>query len=329
MADARRCAWDRGAIARSGGGARRALTALGGLAALTLVAITACAHHARVPAVGDRPVSANAAAMPERFQRVSSGVYCGGQPAGAQEFAYLAQAGVRTLISVDGAAPDVEAARRAGLRYVHLPVGYDGIPAERQAELARAARDLPGPVYIHCHHGRHRAPAAAAAIEIALGRQTPIWGDEFLRSAGTAPDYGGLYRDVRAAGPLSEAVLAAADCTFPERATVSGIVAAMGAIDVALDQIALGRAAGWKAPRDHPDLVLTDQAALIAELLRELPRESELSARGARFDAFRAASESAAQALRAALRAGETAATERAHGLLRQSCLDCHRDFRN
>ena len=28
--------------------------------------------------------------------------------------------------------------------------------------LARAARTLPGPIFVHCHHGMHRGPAAAA-----------------------------------------------------------------------------------------------------------------------------------------------------------------------
>ena len=36
-------------------------------------------------------------------------------------------------------------AKKYGMRYVHLPHGYDGIPEERIAELAKAVRDLPQP----------------------------------------------------------------------------------------------------------------------------------------------------------------------------------------
>ena len=35
----------------------------------------------------------------------------------------LAEAGVRTIVSVDGAVPDLDAARRWGMRYVHLEHG--------------------------------------------------------------------------------------------------------------------------------------------------------------------------------------------------------------
>ena len=90
-------------------------------------------------------------------------VISGGQPEGEAGFAELKGLGIKTIISVDGAKPDLELAKKFGLRYVHLPHGYDGIPEERVEELAKAVRDLPGPIYIHCHHGKHRSPAAASA----------------------------------------------------------------------------------------------------------------------------------------------------------------------
>src|SRR5262245_29349048 len=71
----------------------------------------------------------------------------GGEPRGAETFAALQELGVRTIISVDGAAPDVEAARKLGIRYVHLPIGYDGIPREQAVRIIKAVRLMPGPVY--------------------------------------------------------------------------------------------------------------------------------------------------------------------------------------
>ena len=45
---------------------------------------------------------------------------------------------MRTVISVDGARPDVVRAHSFGLRYVHLPIGYDGVPREQALRIARA-----------------------------------------------------------------------------------------------------------------------------------------------------------------------------------------------
>src|SRR5262245_15845815 len=81
--------------------------------------------------------------------RLHDRVISGGLPEGEAAFKELQALGIRTVISVDGAKPDVELARKFGMRYVHLPHGYDGIPKERAKELAKAVRDLDGPIYIH------------------------------------------------------------------------------------------------------------------------------------------------------------------------------------
>ena len=71
--------------------------------------------------------------------RVTDRILSGSQPEGDAAFAELARLGVKTIVSVDGAKPDVASARKNGMRYIHLPFGYDGIPAERIAQLTRAA----------------------------------------------------------------------------------------------------------------------------------------------------------------------------------------------
>ena len=83
--------------------------------------------------------------------RLSAKLTSGSSPDGEEGFRSLLRLGIRTIISVDGSRPDVETARKFGLRYIHLPVGYDGVPRDRALQLARAVRDLPGPVYVHCH----------------------------------------------------------------------------------------------------------------------------------------------------------------------------------
>lgn len=77
-------------------------------------------------------------------------------------FAELRELGVRTIIHVDGDTPDASAAERHGLRYVHLPHGYEGVPKARVAELARR-RSATG-------RGRFTLTAATESI---VARLTP------------------------------------------------------------------------------------------------------------------------------------------------------------
>ena len=63
----------------------------------------------------------------------------GSQPEGNATLARLAAQGVKTVVSVQGAKPDVEAARKHGLRYVHLPISYNGVPTNRAVEFAGLA----------------------------------------------------------------------------------------------------------------------------------------------------------------------------------------------
>src|SRR5262245_3837035 len=100
------------------------------------------------------PVKVEAPGLPNVY-RVTDRLYSGGSPVGDTGFASLQKLGIRTVISVDGVRPDVQRARKHGLRYIHLPIGYDGVPRAKALRLARAVRDLPGPVYLHCHHGKH------------------------------------------------------------------------------------------------------------------------------------------------------------------------------
>lgn len=78
--------------------------------------------------------------------RVNAKVISGGLPEGDGAFAELKELGVKTIISVDGAKPDIAIAQKYGLRYVHLPHSYDGVPEDRGKELAKAVRDLPGTI---------------------------------------------------------------------------------------------------------------------------------------------------------------------------------------
>jgi hypothetical protein len=60
------------------------------------------------------------------------------------------------------------------------------VPEDRIKELAKAVRELEGPVYIHCHHGKHRSPAASAVACVAAGLIAPQSALAILEAAGTS-----------------------------------------------------------------------------------------------------------------------------------------------
>ena len=205
----------------------------------------------------------------ENFLKISDRFYCGSEPGGANAFAELAALGIKTVVSVDGARPNISEARKHGLRYIHIPIGYDGVEEEAGLSLARLAREVDGPFFIHCHHGRHRGPAAAAVACLAAGDLDHQAAVDILERAGTSKDYAGLWRWVKTYRPPEEST------ELPELvevADIASLAAAMAHIDRAYDNLKLCRDSGWKTPSNHPDLIPFQQALLLKEGFRESHR---------------------------------------------------------
>jgi protein tyrosine phosphatase (PTP) superfamily phosphohydrolase (DUF442 family) len=272
----------------------------------------------------------------ENIYRLSPWLYSGSQPEGPEGFSTLEKLGIRTIVSVDGARPDIEAARKLGIRYVHLPVGYDGVPREQAIKLIKAIRTLPGPVFVHCHHGKHRGPTAAALC----GMATEGWSrDEALRwmnEAGTSPDYQGLFTTVARFAMPSPEELAKAGAEFPEQAKVPALVEVMVSIDERWDHLKAVQEAGYKAPTEHPDIDPPHEALQLAEHFRELSRLEEVKNKGKDFSRKAEASERQATALERALRELGKAPTaevrtmaEEAFRAVGQGCTTCHARYRD
>ncbi len=208
---------------------------------------------------------------------VTAKLTSGSLPDSDAAFDELRSMGVKTIISVDGATPDVEKARSYGMRYVHIPVGYHGIDADQQLALAKAVQAVEGPIYLHCHHGKHRGPAAAAAAAVVLGAMSAEDGVAFLKKAGTAPTYPGLYECVREAEAADQATLNALPSDFPEIAPRPGFVKAMAEAQDRYDHLAEIRGAGWRVPPEHPDLVPLAEAARLENLMRSLIDDEEVA----------------------------------------------------
>lgn len=259
--------------------------------------------------------------------RTSERIYSGGEPGEDRAFSELAALGIKTIVSVDGARPNVEAARRHGLRYVHIPFGYDGIPAEAGLALAQVAREAEGPIYVHCHHGTHRGPAGAAVACIAAGAAT---GDEalaILKQAGTSREYAGLWRDVAAYTPPSPTEKLP---ELVEVAEVGSLAAAMAAIDRASDNLKLSQQVDWRVPPDHPDIAPRQQALLLKEGFRETVRQlSEDNPYGEELLTWMREAEQASEELEAAFTAGTAKAIDTQFKNVQGQCKRCHAVYRN
>jgi hypothetical protein len=295
-------------------------------------------------AAGNSPQRLKAKHLPQPIA-VAHDVISGGLPEGPEAFEELQALGVRTILSVDGATPQVDLARKYGMRYVHLPHGYDGIAPELAARLAQALRDLPGPIYIHCHHGKHRSPAAAAVACIGAGRISIETGREVLRLAGTNPKYVGLYQAVESA-----VALPARDPTdkveeYPEIAELPWMASAMVAIDTQIESLRPwiestrddeGEEGGEGSKlRDKLDQV-SRAALLLREEYKEMRRRPwEVDGDAQRFQQLMLQSEQAAEEIETLLdQPGPWTPARRQSlqapwGRLMQGCKDCHEAFRD
>ncbi len=257
------------------------------------------------------------ATMQNVFQ-LEDGLYSGSAPETEAAFAELSRLGVKTIVSVDGSKPHVDPAHQFGIHYVHLPIGYDGVPQQRSAEFVKALKDTTGAVYFHCHHGLHRGPAAAAATCIAAKGWTPARAEEFLHQAGTAPEYAGLFRDVRAYRPPTAAELEKVPAQLPEIAKTPALVDTMVSIDDQFDALKAALKAPAPGQRPPPEL-----ATLLREQFRELQRDPALEKEGPDFHQKLQAAEQAAETLR--LKNGDPSAVK----AMSESCTACHKAHRN
>jgi protein tyrosine phosphatase (PTP) superfamily phosphohydrolase (DUF442 family) len=314
------------------------------LLAVSLLSLLAlgCGHEQdAVPSAIQRAIPAEpekvaAEHLPNPW-RIHPKVISGGLPEGDAAFKELADLGVKTVISVDGARPDVATAKKHGLRYVHMPHGYDGVPELRAKELAKAVRDLPGPIYIHCHHGKHRSPAASAVACVGAGLITSDSALAVLKAAGTSENYRGLYQSAEAAKTLDDALLNELQVEYPETVKVPPIADAMIEIEHAHDHLKSLAANSWQMLKDQPALDAAHEALLLREHYTELARTDEAKQQFAGFQKMLTDSEATALELETLLsdwtKAGKPEPPPEAIGkaftAVTQSCATCHKAHRD
>lgn len=261
------------------------------------------------------------------------GYLSGSVPEGDAGFDALSGMKIKTIISVDGAVPDLARARERGIRYIHLPIGYNGFDEKRKLELVRAARDAmqDGPVYIHCHHGKHRSAGAAATVAASLGWTTPEVAVSRMKVSGTAPSYKGLYTCAASAVVLGAPAIDAVPADFPEVSPPAGFVKSMIEIDEITEHLKEIEKAGWKPPKDHPDLVPAAEAGRLADLLRLVAQGDRAASKPAEFASMLVTNGAQAQRLEDMLAAGstDTKAMSAQFAIVAATCKDCHVKYRD
>ena len=275
-----------------------------------------------------KPVHPSNSTGLQNVYRLGESLYTGSSPDEEGAFATLAWLGVKTIISVDGAPPDVETARLHGMRYVHLPITYGSVPKETLVGLVRAAKELDGPIYLHCHHGKHRGPAAAVSLWRCLDKHiTNEQAVAAMKVIGTADKYQGLYDSVRDIQFPTAAELAASTSDLPELTPVPPLPKAMSEIDRMWDKVS-------KPVKDRTTTTISLQlntAYDIAEQFREASRLAEVTSEmKPGFQTIVEDLDNLAEIIKSELRSPSAGSPLRAKAVaqVKHRCDECHARFR-
>lgn len=255
--------------------------------------------------------------LPHKYRKVTSRIFMGAQPGGDSDFHALSKEGIKIVISVDGAKPDLDRSLSEGLRYVHLPIGYSDVPDSVAAALKEVLGESKESVYIHCHHGKHRGPAVAAIAAMIDDSMTNDEAEVLLGVAGTGSEYKGLWEAVRSFRGVPEDAVAA---PIVPSASIPDFVSLMVSADSIFAQI--GEL--MDADSDNVTEELFHQTLLLKESFREMARLDEAKD----FREWMTASENLVVEFEKAHRNGRQAAMK-SFAEIKKDCRACHVKHRN
>jgi len=266
---------------------------------------------------------------------LSENIISGSEPENEEAFRILQDKGVRTILSVDGKVPDAELAEKYGMKYVHVPIQYKGITEGEVEKITKTFREQEGPFYVHCFHGQHRGPAAAAIGRVALDgvpREEAI--AEMRQWCGTSKSYEGLYATVAFGDIPAEYQTRALDWDFPSASPLEGVAGAMVHIARSHDAIKAATKNSWQPNPDHPDLNAFNESVKLADLFERTQHLDEVASEAEDFRQWIQDSVVQSVELRDTVRAmQEGSATmseaDAAYKKLASTCSACHQKYRN
>ena len=136
--------------------------------------------------------------------RLSPRIITGGKPDSEAGFAELQKLGVTTIVSVTDDDPDEETAKKYGLKYVHVPMDYEGVSVGQQEMILGAFSDASEPVYIHCNSGRNRGATAAAMCLIGVEGESNEKAISWMKTRGVDEKNQKLYQAVKDYRPVAK-----------------------------------------------------------------------------------------------------------------------------
>lgn len=264
-------------------------------------------------------------------RKLSDTIWSGGEPLSDAALERIAGWGVKTILSVDGKAPDAETASALGMRYVHVPIRYGGINTGNLTKIAKTFRELEAPFFVHCFHGVHRGPAAAMVGRLVLDGASREQVLAEMRLCGTSKKYMGLYQSIAAAPMPAAAKTAGWTWDFPAVQRVADLRRAMVDAQRSFDNLLLLQDRDFAADPAQPDLDARNEAEKITQYLQQCGTMKDADSRPADYRDWMASSIAAGQDLQGAF-TGEVPDVDRARAAfkkLKVDCKACHSAYRN
>lgn len=249
------------------------------------------------------------------FHHLTPNLLVGPRPS-REQIEELSAFGIQKVISVDALPPESSLWGKS-IRVRHLPLSYRELPKTLQLRLARELTTDGVKTYVHCHHGKHRGPAAALAALRTLDQLDQAEATVWLDRCGV--EYKGLRDAVQNARPESSDDILAA-LPLEEIAATRSLSRMMAEIDQVWDRLK-------KVPSPDDPIAKTqiEDASHLVDLFR-LSSKSAGPVDPAYPKQMREAVD-LATALENQLQLGLDTTQLRAD--LRASCRTCHKAFRN
>ena len=152
-----------------------------------------------------------------------------------------------------------------------------------------------------------------------------------MKVSGAAPGYRGLYAAAESAQVIPASIVDRVSPDFPDISRPTGFVRGMIEIDDAFEHLKSIEGAGWRVPKDHPDLVPVAEAARLADLLRLLAEGDSARRKPADFAELMHENAAHAQVLEDMLEENGAAPQELSaqFQFVAASCKDCHIRYRD
>ncbi len=116
------------------------------------------------------PAASIAATSISNFDIVSEGLWRGAAPSN-QALKKLQESGVKTIVDLrmagPGAVEEANNAKKLGIKYIHIPLGFMGPSLFKVAQFLNIVNDPANqPVFVHCRYGADRTGALVAVFRV-------------------------------------------------------------------------------------------------------------------------------------------------------------------